>query len=198
MNRARGERGAEGGPRPAGVVVRATVGALDGALTSSLVLAIAWGAGLLPSLDDLGGLGRDATSLAALVTSARLPGVAAQVGVLVALRIAVIFSFDTLSVALGGQTPGCRLLRVRIVGTDGERVRIGGALKRAAAGGVIAHTPVVGQAMRAADYGAALFGRQRRAVRDRVAGTMLVHVERAPAPDVEAAAVDLAAEPHAA
>lgn len=148
---------------------------LDGGMTTTLALAITWAAGLLPTAHEIVLFGRAALTPAAVLQSWQLLGIASQVGVVLVIRVGVVFVYDTVSVALGGQTLACRLLRVRIVRTDGSAVPLTQSLRRAAAGGLITQTPVVGQLLRAGDYGAALLGTQKRALRDRVAGTALVH-----------------------
>lgn len=159
---------------PANLVWRMALGTIDGSVTLGLTIALAWFFGVLPSAEIVGAASNgfrtdDAGGMLALGT---------QVGVILLIRVVIVFLYDTTSVALGGQSIGGRLLRLRIVSVDGTRVALGGALKRAAAGGLIAHTPVLGQALRIGDYGAALLGRRRQAVRDKVAGTMLVHARR--------------------
>jgi hypothetical protein len=164
--------------RPAGILRRAALGMLDGGMTTTLALTIAWAAGVLPTAHDTILIGRAAISPEVVLRSWQLLGIASQVGATVAIRIGVVFVYDTVSVALGGQTLACRLLRVRIVRTDGSAVPLAQSLRRAVAGGVLTQTPVVGQVLRAGDYGAALLGKQKRALRDRVAGTALVHTAR--------------------
>jgi hypothetical protein len=148
---------------------------LDGGLTTTLAFAIAWGAGVLPTAHEIVVLGHAAMSPAVLLRSWQVLGVASQVGATLAIRIGVVFAYDTVSVAAGGRTLACRLLRLRIVMLDGSSVPLSQSLRRAAAGGLVTQTPVVGQVLRASDYGAALFGTQKRALRDRIAGTALVH-----------------------
>jgi uncharacterized RDD family membrane protein YckC len=148
--------------KTANIIWRMAVGAVDGALTTSCSLMVAWSLGLLP-----GAFGA--------LHAGQMGMLATHVGETLLLRALLIFLYDTTSVAFGGQTVGCRLFRLRIVSADGARVSVRNALKRAAAGGLVANTPVVGQVVRVGDYAAALFGRRRQAVRDRVAGTLLVH-----------------------
>jgi uncharacterized RDD family membrane protein YckC len=88
------------------------------------------------------------------------------------------FVYYVAFVTWGGRTPACYLLRLRIVRTDGAPASASDAVKRAVAGGIIGHTPGVGQLLRIGDYLAALFNRRKQAMRDMVAGTMLVHQAR--------------------
>jgi uncharacterized RDD family membrane protein YckC len=164
---------------PAGIVRRAAVGMLDGGMTTTLALAIAWAVGVLPTAHETMLIGRAALSPTTVLRSWHLLSIASQVGGTLAIRIGVVFVYDTVSVALGGQTLACRLLRLRIVTVEGSAVPLAQSLRRAAAGGLITQAPVVGQLLRAGDYGAALLGKQKRALRDRVAGTALVHARSA-------------------
>jgi uncharacterized RDD family membrane protein YckC len=150
------------------------LGAVDGTVTTSVTLLLAWALGLLSGVTSASA-GQSFAIGAGLARAPQWMTLVTSVGATLTIRILVVFLYDTASVAVGGQTIACRLLRLRIVASDGNPVSLRGALKRAVAGGLLAHTPVVGQVARVGDYAAAIFGKRRQAVRDRVAGTMLVH-----------------------
>lgn len=70
-----------------------------------------------------------------------------------------------------GQTPGARLMQVRVVGRDGQKLRPLRAIVRWIAL-LIAALPLF------AGYALILFDSRRRGLHDRLAGTLVVEVER--------------------
>lgn len=83
-----------------------------------------------------------------------------------------------------GQTPGMRLLRLRLRGRNGRPPSLGRALVRFV-GTVIAIIPLF------AGYLPVLFDRRRRGLPDFLAGTVVVYEDAPPAPDRQAAAASL-------
>lgn len=161
--------------RPANILWRILQAVCDDLVITSFVLPLAWALGVL-SLpaewpDVSGGPRAFAEAAARAVTPA-------QVGATLLIYAAAKFVYYVAFVTWGGRTPACYLLRLRIVRTDGAPASAGNAVRRAVAGGLIGHTPGVGQLLRIGDYLAALFNRRRQAVRDMLAGTMLVHQPR--------------------
>ncbi|HLL73891.1 MAG TPA: RDD family protein [Pyrinomonadaceae bacterium] len=165
--------GAEGlDGRPANLFWRILQSVCDDLVITSFALTLAWALGVLPlpaeRLDVSGGPRAVAEAVSRAVTPARA-------GATLLIYAAGKFVYYVAFVAWGGRTPACHLLRLRIVRADGAPASVGNAVRRAVAGGVIGHTPVVGQLLRIGDYLMALFNRRKQAVRDMVAGTMLVH-----------------------
>lgn len=74
-----------------------------------------------------------------------------------------------------GQTIGCRVLRLRVTLADGRLVSWRAAAARTIGAGILAHAPVVGRILRLVYYLAILADKRRQAVRDMVAGTVVVH-----------------------
>lgn len=160
--------------RPANVVWRIFQGLIDDLIVTFIALLIAWGVGVLPYKVQLPDLNKGFSSVVEMAQH-YLP-LTAQLGATLFIYVAFKFIYYVVFVAWSGQTPACYMLRLRIVMSDGRAVALSGALKRAVAGGVISHTPVVGHILRFVDYLVTLFNRRKQAVRDMVADTMLVHM----------------------
>ena len=159
---------------PANILWRVAHAVTDDAIVTGVALLVAWAAGVLPSPQDLLAPTGATRSLAESVRSYLC--LALRVGAVVGIYAAIKFMYYVCFVAWGGQTPGCRLLRLRVVMVDGSPATFRAAVARAVAGGIASHAPGVGHVLRLGDYLAALLNRRRRAVRDLAAGTMLVHV----------------------
>ena len=81
---------------------------MDGTLTTSFALAVAWALEILPTAEPVtaaNGLG----VAAGLARTPQMTMLAAHVGATLAVRALVVFCYYTASVALGGQTVARRL-----------------------------------------------------------------------------------------
>lgn len=160
--------------QPANIVWRILQGVIDDLIVTFIALIIAWVVGALPDRTQWIDPRKDfSTVVEALMTYLPLT---AQLGATLFIYAAFKFSYYVMFVAWNGQTLACFVLRLRIVMTDGSPVSLSSAVKRALAGGVISHTPLIGHILRFGDYLATLFNRRKQAVRDMVADTMMVHV----------------------
>jgi uncharacterized RDD family membrane protein YckC len=159
---------------PANILWRILQGVLDDSLILIMTFLMAWWLGALPSAGDLEGFAPDeGVPVNALLRYWRMT---AHVGAVLVIYAAIKFVYYTGFVAWDGRTPACRLFRLRIVMADGTPAGLGPAIKRALAGGIISHTPLIGWALRTADYLATFFNPRKQAGRDLAARTMLVRV----------------------
>ena len=145
-----------GAPRYGGLASRGVAGLLDLALANAIVLGLGALAGALGWL-----LG---VSLPGLVLAAL-----AGAGWLILLAGYAVLFWST-----AGQTPGMRVIRLRLEGPDGRPPRAGRSLLRFAAT-VIALAPF------GAGLVSVLFDRRRRALQDVAARTVVVREEPLPA-----------------
>jgi len=160
--------------RPAHLGWRVAQTFVDNALVTSFVLAVAFAAGILPDVSAFPDLSE--VRRAPVDVAKRLARLAPTAGALLVLYWCVKLSYHTAFLSCcEGQTPGCRLFRLRVVQSNGCPVTWRRALGRTLVGGAMGNIPVVGQATRFADYVASLFGSRKQAIRDMAAGTMLVH-----------------------
>jgi uncharacterized RDD family membrane protein YckC len=83
------------------------------------------------------------------------------------LSLLVIISYDLVFWILAGQTPGKRLMGVRVVRTDGQRLRIGNAIVRRMAY-VLSGILFLG-------FIWILFDKRRQGLHDKLAGTLVVY-----------------------
>jgi uncharacterized RDD family membrane protein YckC len=147
----------------AGLATRGAALVIDVVVVNALVIV---GAGLLGLVSSLvGDLGPDT-----LVTA-----LAATAWALVEAAYFVFFWTAT------GQTPGMRVVRLRVVGHDGEPPGVARSFVRLV-GGILAIVPLF------AGFVPVLFDRRRRALQDYLAGTVVLYADRAPQ-------LDPAAEP---
>jgi uncharacterized RDD family membrane protein YckC len=137
-------------PRYAGVATRALALAADAALTIVIFMSFVGVVALVASL--VGGL-RPAWLAAALLASGWL---------LIAGTYFVLFWSGA------GQTPGMRLLRLRLLGPEGGTLSVGRALVRFA-GLLLAIAPMF------AGFVPVLFSQRRRGLPDYLAGTVVVY-----------------------
>jgi uncharacterized RDD family membrane protein YckC len=133
-----------------GVATRAIALGVDAALANAIVLVVAALFGLV-------------ASLVGDVRPQWLVAVLAATGWLLAVG-----TYFTLFWATTGQTPGMRLMRLRVVTSSGTPPRLGRALVRLA-GLVLAIIPLF------AGFVPVLFDPRRRALQDWLAGTVVVH-----------------------
>jgi uncharacterized RDD family membrane protein YckC len=87
--------------------------------------------------------------------------------VTVSVLVVVFLAYDMGFWLLAGQTPGKRIMGVRIVCTDGDRVHLGNAIRREI-GYLISATLFLG-------YLWVLFDNRRQAWHDKLAGTLVVY-----------------------
>jgi uncharacterized RDD family membrane protein YckC len=160
--------------KPANIVWRIFQGLIDDLIVTFIALLVAWAAGVLPYKVELPDFNKGFSSVVEMAQ--RYLPLTAQLGATLFIYVAFKFIYYVVFVAWSGRTPACYMLRLRIVMSDGGAVSLSGSLKRAIAGGVISHTPVVGHILRFVDYLATLFNGRKQAVRDMVANTMLVHM----------------------
>lgn len=158
--------------RPANILWRIMQGGVDDLIITAGALGLAWGLGVITVPANFIRLPRDLTFVEDVSNHLTL---AARAGAVFAIYVAMKLAYYTAFVACGGKTPACYLLRLRVVRVDGRPVSLAGSAKRAVAGGALSHAPVVGHFIRFVDYAVALFNRRKQAVRDIIAGTMLVH-----------------------
>jgi uncharacterized RDD family membrane protein YckC len=139
-------------PIYAGVVTRAIALATDAALVSVLFMSVTGVAALVASL--VGGL-RPEWLVGALLASGWM---------------LVAGSYFVLFWSAAGQTPGMRLLRLRVGGPSGDNPSIGRAIVRLV-GLVLAIVPLF------AGFVPVLFTKQRRGLQDFLAGTVVLRVD---------------------
>jgi uncharacterized RDD family membrane protein YckC len=154
---------ADGAPRPyAGVATRAVALGIDVLIAHVIFLT---GAALL--------------GLAASLVGELRPGW--LVALLVASGWAVVAGgYFVLFWTAAGQTPGMRLMRLRVAGATGDPPRLGRALLRLV-GLLLSIVPLF------AGFVPVLFNERRRGLHDFFGGTVVVHAERAPLPAEEVA-----------
>jgi uncharacterized RDD family membrane protein YckC len=169
------ERTEPPGFEPANIIWRIIQGVLDDLIITGAALGLSWMLGILPSSEQF----KSADSISSLTQMiiAYLP-LTARIGSIFFIHAGIKFIYYVAFIAATGQTPACYLLRLRIVMVDGNPASVSSAVKRAIAGGIVSHTPVIGYVLRLIDYLATLFNPRKQAVRDMVARTMLVHVSR--------------------
>jgi uncharacterized RDD family membrane protein YckC len=138
----------------AGVVSRATALAIDCVISHAIFIVTAAVLGLVASL--AGGLRPE--WLAALLAGAGW--------------VLIEATYFAGSWALTGQTPGMRLMHLRVVAGDGAPPHAGRSLVRLV-GLVLAIVPLF------AGFLPVLFDRRRRALPDLMAGTLVVYADRA-------------------
>ena len=142
-------------PVYAGIATRAVALATDAALTVVLFMSIVGTAALVASL--AGGLGPE-WLVGALLASGWL---------------LVVGTYFVLFWASAGQTPGMRLLRLRVVGPEGRPLSLGRSLVRLV-GLVIAIVPLF------AGFVPVLFTERRRGLHDALAGTVVLYDDTRP------------------
>ncbi len=136
----------------AGIATRGIALAIDAAIANGIVLLAA---ALIALVSSLVGDLRPQWLVAVLACA----GWALAVG-----------SYFTLFWSTTGQTPGMRLMRLRVVTTRGERVHLGRAIVRLG-GLVLAIIPLF------AGFLPVLFDARRRGLHDMIARTVVLHVE---------------------
>ena len=144
-------------PPYAGIATRAIALATDAALTVVIFMSIVGIAALVASL--VGGL-RPAWLVGALLASGWL---------------LVVGTYFVLFWSAAGQTPGMRLLRLRVLGPEGKPLSIGRSLVRLV-GLALSIVPLF------AGFVPVLFTEQRRGLADFLAGTVVLYED--PRPDV--------------
>jgi uncharacterized RDD family membrane protein YckC len=149
----------ESAPAPtyAGLVTRAVAFVIDAALVNGIAFAVGAGLGLALSI-----FGVSLDELPEAVS------IAVGAGGWAVLNVAYFAG----SWALTGQTTGMRLMTMRVLRTDGGRVRLGHALRRVV-GMVVAALPLF------AGYLLILVDDRRRGLHDRIAGTVVVFLTEA-------------------
>jgi uncharacterized RDD family membrane protein YckC len=100
----------------------------------------------------------------------------------------VVGSYFTLFWTVTGQTPGMRVLGVRVYAPNGEPPRFGRAVVRLV-GLLLAIVPLF------AGFVPVLFDRRRRGLPDMLAGTVVTSVDRTPRPVEQAAALEAGSAP---
>jgi uncharacterized RDD family membrane protein YckC len=163
--------------RPANILWRISQGVIDDWLITAVALGLAWQGGVLPKLQFVEH-NQSLSGYADVVEWLKryLP-LTAQIGATLVIYAVIKFIYYVSLVAWKGQTLACYLLGLKIVMADETPATFGSAIKRAFAGGVISHTPFIGQLLRLGDYVATFFNPRKQAVRDIVADTMLIHAD---------------------
>jgi uncharacterized RDD family membrane protein YckC len=154
---------AEPEPRYSGLATRGIAFVIDAALIDLVALIVAGGAALIASIFHF---------------PHELQTILKVIGAVLAVLWAVGYFVGFWSAT--GQTPGDRVMQVRVVTADGERVKPGRGVLRFI-GLILAALPLF------AGYLLILFDRRRRGLQDRLAGTVVIE-----APDLSLAEAQLA------
>jgi uncharacterized RDD family membrane protein YckC len=140
----------------AGFVTRLIAFWLDRLIISAILGGLAWGAQLLRQTEFVSSLAENNDLFQPIATI-----------VLLVLAVLIVLGYEIGFWLLAGQTPGKRVMGVRIVRTDGERMRLGTCVRRLI-GYAISHILYLG-------YLWILVDNRRQGFHDKIAGTFVVY-----------------------